>query len=229
MHVHELVDQLCLNALSGLIYGDKRVYGLTPEQSSKLLAAVNAGLIRICSKMPVMKDELILITQAHRTVYHLHSAHSMRHHPDDDEGYIDDRGTQPFCNEVVKILGVFDAMGREYKLNVKNEPLGLHVLGHDKLQVLRPKEGMPLSVIYQTQHPTVDFNSEILLPPQLVEALYEFSAYRIYSAMTGELHKLTANEHMSNFQRLTDETILDDLASTSETENSSLFDQRGFV
>src|SRR5690606_38352116 len=103
--------------------------------------------------------------------------------------YIKDCPEQPFEDDVIKILSVWDEKGNKLVLNDSNDPCSLFLPRPDTLQVNNPKDGVQLAVIYQARHPKIDdrsenaINEKIDIPFFLETAVQSFVAYKTYSHM----------------------------------------------
>lgn len=231
MKVSDFIDELCLGPLSNLSIGERGLSRFTKKDEDRVLSAINQTLDELCARFPLVHKELVLITRAHISKYHLTSKHSMRK----DTGplkYIDDRGCEPFCDDLIRVLEVVNSGGRKYPLREPGKADNIDTPVYNELQILRPREGEPLNVIYQAMHPKVKdcADSVLLIPPHMKNALLAGTAARIFSPMTGELHKLSAQEHRQTFDSICLEAEAKDTISVSEEpEDSCKFTERGFI
>lgn len=231
MKVSDFIDELCLGPLSNLSIGERGLQKFTQKDEDRVLSAINRTLDELCSRFPLVQKNLILVQREGTALYHLTSQHAMSSDGDCPK-YIDDTGCPEFCDDLLRVLEVVDAYGRRLPLRQPGKEHNVSTPTFNTVQILKPREGVPLNITYQAMHPKVEDcrGSVFLIPPHFKNALLAGTAAKIFSAMTGEIHKLSANEHKQTYDMICMESEAKDTISTSEEpEESCKFSERGFI
>ena len=232
MDLNDFLEDLCLGELSNLYIGLEGQVDLHPQNRAKLINYVNQGLNALYSRFALQKKELIIRGQEFLSLYHMDQKFSMSIGTSKTK-YIDDTRCEPFCNDLIKILEVYNEVGIPFKLNVKDDNESLHTPSWNSLQILHPVQDQGYFVIYQAKPVKIAADTDgcidLNLPPILIEGLAGFVASKVYSHMNGQQNKATAQEQMAVFEAKCLELVNGDLGSDSETSFNSKAEQRGFI
>lgn len=225
-----------------LSYGELNNLSLAAEGSGSILDAAqprivmyaNEAMIRLYTTFILRTNSVILTPLDHVTSYHLKKrfAFSQRAESDEDFLYIQDLDDEPFAEDVIKVLEVFDGAGQVVPLNDAEQPNSVFTPQALMLQVPTAWNGQVLSLLYQASHPTLDVSdphSIIDLPEVLHGALTAFIAHKIYSHMNTAESSAKANEHMNTFMGICTDVVEKDLVATSILQSNSRFHKRGWI
>jgi len=232
MQLGELMTSLSLGLLRNLSVGGSGS-GTIPGQSQALVIdAINKGLVALFTRFSLIEKEVIIRAYDNQTLYPL-----KRRYADQDptvvtQKFIADTADEPFHEDIVKILGIFDEEGSEMLLDDPDPSCIMFRPKPTTLQITQPVTGNSYSVIYQGYHPKILNNpltQEIEIPPIMQEALECYVAYRIMNPMNGQEHSAKALEHFQRYELLCQEIIENDTLGLSLAADSDKLKDRGFV
>lgn len=225
-----------------LSYGELNNLSLAAEGSGAILEAAqprivmyaNEAMIRLYTTFILRTNSVILTPLDHVTNYHLKKrfAFSQRAESDEDFLYIQDLDDEPFTEDVIKVLEVFDGAGQAVPLNDAEQPNSVFTPQALMLQVPTAWNGQVLSLLYQASHPILDVSdphSIIDLPEVLHGALTAFIAHKVYSHMNTAESSAKAGEHMNTFMGICTDVVEKDLVATSILQSNSRFHKRGWI
>lgn len=230
MKLGEFLENISLGELSNLYIGLEGQVELHPQNRKKLVNYTNQGLVTLHSRFALLKKELVIRGKEGVSLYHLDKKYSMSR-GDKEHAYIDDTHCEPFDNDFIKVLAVFNDVGAEFPLNNRDLNGSLYTPSWNSLQIPHPIEGAGYFIIYQAKAPVLEDDdcAEISIPPHLEEALSAFVASKVYSHMNGRENKATSQEFMATFESKCIEVNTTDQASESEVGDKDLTDMRGFI
>lgn len=234
MNVAQLFTQLSYGELSNLAMAMNGAGTIQEQDQPKIINYANEGLIRLYSKFCLREKDILVEMVEHITNYHLNSRFAETKYDPNVEPYpyIKDLPNEPFTDDVIKVLSVFDTLGNELPLNDAEQCDSVFTPQANVLQVPKPLEGVALSVHYQAKHPTLSEQrqeDEILLPDVLHGALTAFIAYKVYSHMNTEGATARGQEHYTMYTTLVQSVEETDTASTSVSSTNSRFQKRGWI
>ena len=236
MKVEELFSRLSFGELSNLSIGNEGAGTIRNEDQSKIISHINEGLLRIYSKFILSEKEVIIELMDHITNYHLIPKYAECTGANVPFRYIKDMPGEPFIDDVIKVLSVFDSRnGYQYPLNDVGNTYSLFTPSPQMLQVPNPKCGVMLAITYQARHPHLDKIGEnivgqnINLPFVLEGALQSFVAYKILSHMNGQEHLVKSQEYLNTFDSITIDVEARDLVNATFATSHTKLENRGFV
>lgn len=208
---------------------------IEPDKKEYILNFVNDGLTRLHSRFLLKNKNLYLEMREGRTEYPLLSRYSfmgfdpaLAQYP-----FIMDTAANPFKEDVIKVLAVYDSKGERRGLNDNHNPHGLFTPRPDMIQCIRPLHCEVLTVTYQAKHPNLvvseDDNQEIDLPDTLLPALRYWVAYNYYTGLNTTESTSKAAEYLQMYESVCGEVKDYDLASSSESNTNTLFERRGWI
>lgn len=230
----ELYKSLALSVLNNtsVITDDKK--DIEPDKKEYILEFINEGLTRLHSRFPLKTNNVFVEMREGRTEYPLLARYSfmgfdpaLAQYP-----FIMDSASNPFKEDVIKILMVYDSEGQRRGLNDNHNPHGLFTPRPDTLQCIRPRHCEVLTVTYQAKHPTVTVdgeNQEIDLPDSLLPALKYWVAYSYYTGLNTAESTSKAAEYLQMYESICGEVKDYDLGSSSESSTNTLFERRGWI
>lgn len=231
--VEELCRQLSYGRFSNLAIGNEGVGTVRESDLNKVISGLNSALTRIYSRFALSEKQVMIVQQAHITNYHLDKRFALcnperlpEHVP-----YILDLPNEPFINDAIKIIAVFDSLGSVIAINDETHPFSLFTPSPTTLQIPLPKHDEPMSVQYQAAHPRLEYGvkqTEVIVPLVLEEALLSYTAYSIYSNMNTQESTVKAAEHLQMYEVVCTEVESQGYASIA-SQGSNKFTTRGFV
>jgi hypothetical protein len=233
MTLEDLLQRLSYGPLSNLAISNQGDGTIVTGKIPGVVSFANEALLRLHSKFVLVEKELVLEQDEAITRYLLTSQNSASYkatHPT-APGYIQDTVQQPYTDDLIRVVDVFDVEGCRVPLNDEKQPKGVFTPSFNVLQVPYPVQGQPLYVLYQAKHATLlpdQLSDPINIPDVLEEALIAYTAHKVFFHMNGQEHTLKANDHLTRYTDICTEVIDKDLVNSSISNSSSKFDQRGF-
>lgn len=234
MDLQTLHANLSFGELSNLSIGEDGVGTIRAADHNKILLFVNQGLDKIYRRFRLLEKELTIEAQDEQYTYYLRREFAQTETQTIvPVKYIRDTVADPFIEDVVKILNVYDELAVEIPLNDNEAEVSFFTPSFDSIQIPEPVTGNAYHILYQATHPVLvpnDLTQEIILPEYLERALQAYVAYRVLAPMNGEEHRARALELNAEFMAEMGEVEDQDLASTSrKTAQGDKFEMRGFV
>ena len=234
MQLEELFRRLSFGELSNLSIGSEGSGSIPEESHGKVIQYANEALLRIYSRFLLKSKDLIIEQVRHITNYQLHKQFAESSGSDVKWPYIKDLPDEPFTEDVIKILAVFDGDGCKLPLNDRENKNSLFTPQPDVLQVPTPKAGIPLGVEYQARHPVLNtedkyLSQELEVPFYLEGALQSFVAHKVFSHMGGGDNLVKSQEHEAAYEKICLEVLDKDLGNTTAHTSHSKLELRGFV
>lgn len=230
----ELYKSLALTVLNNtsVVTDDKK--DIEPDKKEYILEFINEGLTRLHSRFPLKTENVFVEMREGRTEYPLLKRYSFMGFDPELAQYpfIMDSVTNPFEENVIKILMVYDSLGERRGLNDNHNPHGLFTPRPDTLQCIRPRHCEVLTVTYQAKHPTLSVageNQEVDLPDSLLPALKYWVAYSYYTGLNTAESTSKAAEYLQMYESICGEVKDYDLGSSSESNTNTLFERRGWI
>lgn len=244
MKLNELFRRLSFGELSNLSIADGGEGTLVQSKHPRIIQYTNESLLRLYSRFVLKENDLIIEQVGHITNYHLRRefAESIAGNDGNPElmsvAYIKDLPCEPFDNDVIRIMEVFDSFGCLLPLNDPDHPESLFTPQLDTLQVPRPKHGVALGIRYQARHPIIRdkiirenedlLEQEAEVPFFLEGALQALIASKVYSHMNGQENNVKSQEFLATYEMICQEIEAKDLASQTISASHSKLIQRGF-
>ena len=240
MKLIDYMKKLSYGELSNLFIGNDGRGTLEPNDIPMVVSYINDGLLRLYTRFVLDAKTLLLECNEVKTRYHLHSKHSWlnateadKKNPEFSDKYILDDPEHPFIDDLIKILDVFDSLGHKVPLNSHSEPFSVFTPVFDVIELSHPIEGLALAVTYQARHPILDYErnpeQEINLPDSLYEALSSYIAYQYYGNLNTQEAVANSQKYFSNYQRIIQEVVEQDLVSSSYSEANTKFRKFGWI
>ena len=234
MLLEDLYQRLSYGELNNLSMAADGNGVILDSGQPRITMYANEALVRLYTTFVLRTNSLIITPLDHITHYHLKKrfAFSERNRSDEDFYYIQDLDDEPFAEDVIKILEVFDGNGVQVPLNDAEQPLSVFTPQALTIQIPNAWNGQVLSLLYQASHPKLDANdphSIIDLPEVLHGALTAFIAHKVYSHMNTAESTAKAQEHMSTFIGICTDVVEKDLVATSILQSNSRFHKRGWI
>lgn len=227
-----ILTRLALGELSNLSLVDKSAPGtIKAEYIPTVVMMINQALRDIFSRMLLNQKEIQINQQADITHYFLREEFAIGSDSAQPIKYLDTSACPDFGGDVVKILAVYDGMGRQLFLNRMDEPLSVFTPQFDCLQITANHQSETFYVIYQSLHPTVTAEDDTVIdiPPSLEDAIVALIASKVYMNMNGRNNSTRGAMLDQQYERALMQAEVKDTASTSEGISNSKLDRSGFV
>ena len=232
MKLNELFSNLSFGPLANLSVGGDGIGMIPFEHEARLTSFVNKSLLALFSRFPLLEKEVIVRAYDGKTLYPLKKIYADTDATVVPQKFIADSAVDPFLEDVIKILAIYDELGQPMPLNNTGEPTSLFTPLFDMVQIPLPKTGDIYYVLYRGKHPVLVpgvADQDVNIPDILQTALEAHVAYQVFSPMNGQEHKATASEHLSTYEMLCSNIEMQDLLQTSSVSNHDKLEARGFV
>lgn len=232
MNINELFKDLSYGELSNLALANDGNGTIRDEDKPKILNYTNEALLRLHSKFVLIENNVLLQLVTGITNYHLNSKFAFTNETSTATKYIMDLPYEPFSDDVLKVLEVYDHTGTRVPLNDAECMRSVYTPRATVLQVPHAEDGMQLSLLYQAKHPKLSMDyldDEISLPDVLMGALRAYIAYSTYSHMNTETSTIKAQEHLAMYNGICEEVEEKDLVNGSISATNTRFAKRGWV
>lgn len=235
MKVEDLFSKLSYGELSNVSIGNEGRGSIDEKAHLKLIGYIDEALLALYGRFILRESDLMIETRTHITNYHLFSQFAESSESDEPFPYIKDLPGEPFKDDVIKILSVFDMYNNSIKINDVDDRLSFFTPMPQTLQIPRPKDGVAYSVGYQARHlPLVQdeeglLDQKIILPFVLERALQAFVASKVYSHMNGQENMIKSQEYMSAYEGVCLEVQTNDLVNSTFSTSHHKLENRGFV
>lgn len=236
MNLNDLFRDLALGELSNLSMVENDT--IIPQRRPKIVSYANEALLALHSTFVLKEKDVLIEMREGVTNYHLLKRYAWSRYDKDNPPdhfnipYIIDMITEPFEEDVIKILSVFNSFGEKLPLNDLDNPMSVFNPQSNVLQVPYPIPGQSLSLEYQAKHPKLDHchpDDEIVLPDVLWRALKAYIAGKVCSHMNTQEMTAKGQEHLIIFETICQEVIEKDLVNTSSSTTNTRFYKRGWI
>lgn len=237
MKVPDLLKALALAELNNLCLGQTGV--IDQEKIPKVILSINDGMLRLYTKFLLKEKNLILELREGQTFYHFKKRFAYSNYDEENPPsswnmpYILDMNKEPFEEDVIKVMCVYDQVGNKLPINDLEEPTSVFTPQAEMLQVPSTVPVQMLAIEYQAKPvklPETDYEEvEIDLPDFLIQPLRYFVASEIYSQMNTQENILKGQEYLAKFNNSCQEAIDMDLVNSSSSTTNTRFEKRGWV
>lgn len=229
MIVSDLLARLSYGPLSNLSIGQDGAGTIDPSKVPVVIQYANDCIQKLFTKFVLIEKQLIIQQSETQTTYKINVANTVSSGA--VGAYILDTMDNPYTDDLIKILGVFDQYGHEIHMNDEGSHYSVFTPRVDTLQVPEPKDGEPLFLIYQAKHPKLDpsvTTTTIDIPSILEQALVNYVASEVFSNMNGQENLVKAKDLMDKYTITCGEVLQEDLVNSSVSQTSKKFHERGF-
>lgn len=194
MKLSDLFKHLRYGELNNLTIGGKMEGAIHPTYTEQVVSLITQGLTDLHTRFDLKRNELILVLHEEVARYTLTSAHALSNDSSTEYyKYIDDLGTYPYEDDLIRIERVYDELGRELVMNITT-PNGCTIASpqFNVLQVINPQDENALSIVYKADHRPIQklLNDgltpeqiEVELPSSLVQPLCLYVAYLAHASV----------------------------------------------
>lgn len=232
----ELCEKLSYGELSNLAMANEGDGTIIEAARPKIVLHLNEALLDLHSKYVLNEKVLILQVDSDIPEYKLLRRYAASYEPGEDEinepiRYIRDSTSDPFLEDVIKVLSVFDSCARKLPLNDEGDPHSIFTPKYNVIQVPCSCTERQLAVSFQARHPKVlnYFEEEIEIPDILLGALTSYIAYKVFSHVNSQDSSLKAQEYLATYAARCADVTEKDLVNSSVSTSNTRFTQRGWV
>ena len=233
MQIKDLYRNLSHGVLKNLTMSGEGSGDIREKDRGSVILAANESLLRIYSRFMLREKDVLIQQQVGITNYHLLKRFAtFTEDSTETKRYILDMGLEPFEEDVIKILTVYNSDGYQMPLNDNEAAYSLFTPQANVLQVPNPEPDKALSVLYQARHPELvatKLEQPIELPDVLHGAFYAHIGFQIYEAMGTAEAQGRAMGLFQQYQMITDDALANDSVQTSISTSNSRFEKRGWV
>lgn len=235
MRLSDLYTMLSYGELSNLAISNEGSGEITEAGKPRIVLYANEALTRLYSEFLIREKEVMILMYRDITFYHLSTRFAVVAGEEaalESRRYLLDLPEEPFEDDVIKILTVYNSHAKRLPLNDAEQAGSVFTPQPTILQVPFPVEGMALTVSYQANHSKLEVDrpgQRIDLPDALNGAFTAFIAYKVFSHMNTAESTAKANEHLEIYQAIVQQTKDMDLVNASVSGTTHVFEKRGFV
>lgn len=233
MNIKDLYRNLSHGVLKNLAMSGEGSGDIREKDRGSVILAANEALLRIYSRFLLREKDVLIRQMDGITNYHLLKRFACyTEDSTETKRYIMDMGLEPFEEDVIKILTVYNSDGYQMPLNDNEAPWSLFTPQANVLQVPNPMPGMALSVLYQARHVELEadeLEQPIELPDVLHGAFYAHIGFQIYDSLGTPEAQGRAMGLFQQYTMITDDAIANDTVQTSISTSNSRFEKRGWV
>lgn len=180
-----------------------------------ILGYINMGVLELHKRFSLWQEEAFITMLEGVTRYKL---------ADSDSNVSIDLSD----HDVIKIDEVYAPDGSQISLNDEDDPNGVWTPQPHVIEIMAPIVDGDVSVIYRaTPKFMTNERQEIVLPPQFLEALFNYVGYRGHGSVKGDI-KSENNTHYMRFEESCKQVRKEGLIA-AESLHCHKFEDRGFV
>jgi hypothetical protein len=238
MKVAEFFTKLATSELNNLSIGELYQNQIHRDHWTKLINHMNDGLIDIYTQFSLSKKQIIIEQVEGMTEYPLERKYAETSRSFVKYHFIKDNLTDPFEEDVISILEVYDKYGNKIPLDDSNHPASYFLVRPDCLQIPNPLDYEAIAVTYQAKHPKLEhslrprikvLDQDIELPFYLETALQKYVASQIYSNMNGADNMTKGQELFTAYALICNKLLEKDTLHQTEVNTSTKLHDRGFI
>lgn len=232
--LEKMLNKLALGELSGSSAVCDVTQGTLEEKYiPTVVSYLNDGLLELHSKFILRRKQVIILPAQGRDMYHICSDNAIKGDiaAISSEKYIIDSDENPFIDDLITVIDVFDQTGCEICMDDREDPKSIHTVDYDTLQINTCWAGQLLPVIYQAMHEELSHSTldqRIRLMPFLRRALENYVAYRLFSSMNGAENLGKSQDAFARYESICNEAETKDLIRETFISTSTKLDMRQF-
>lgn len=194
---------------------------ISAERIDEILEYVNQGLVDLSTRQALITKTIDLTFVDAQHTYVLS--------PDSVGSYLDATETDEFTDNFVKVIEIVDAEGNKHLTDTTGHIMtpSYNVIRFttSKMDEIGPK----VRIRYQATHEKINTDGSMSIPPNLEIALQLFVASLYLSHMNSEESISKGEKYFGSYLRHLGLDTDRDLSSTSEVEEDTRLEDRGFV
>lgn len=190
LYLKEIFDLLADGELSGTHLKRGHSGGLDEGEYPKVVGHINLGLLELFKRFNFLTDEIRLHITPGTFNYFLRGDRIASLQNMDSETYLENNNINPFENNIIKVLNVYNAIGKDIPFNDRNAVLKIMSVGYDHLRITPIETKQVLDILFQASYPkiVVDENFipeeyEMHITDAVIEPLLFYVGARIFKPM----------------------------------------------
>lgn len=198
---------------------------------SRIIGMINVSLDALHTRFKIFTRDMILRTDGIRTLYALREEHADTNESTEPK-WIEDNIQNPFREDIIKILKVFDEDENELSINNIEDDKSIYFPSFELVQVPEKIENQRYFIMYQAKHGLLNPSDPmqlVYLPTSLFSALEAYVSYMIFSSMNGQEHLARSQEHLMRYERICQMVENEDILHESAGAKNNKLDERGFA
>lgn len=192
MKVEEILDLLAFGELAQTqIGGNEADAEVDNTRYRELIPALNAGLTALHSRFELRLESVSLIQKQGVQTYELDNKHAYSNTESAETRYIVDTAANPFKDNVIRILQIYDACDKLVYINDPSHCNSVYCPTYNSIEFPHVCEDALYRVVYKAKPKKLSYDvedvgaQEFSLPPAYLNALLSYMAYRYYLNRSG--------------------------------------------
>ena len=217
MTLKELMKTLSFGELSNLSWIDKNEEcGVLKDKQEAVISFIYEGLNKLYSLFYLREDSIYLELIEGKVDY---------------DHYLWKTGDKPFNNDILRIIRIISSTGEILPLNNPEKFNSVFTPSYNKIHVNNLNPEWELEIIYAAKHPelSLEENTVIELPLQLIPAIRAYVAYLVHMNMNTEMAVKNAQKYLNQYNLIVSENIQSDSAFSSNDSRDCKFVLGGWV
>ena len=176
---------------------------LAGKHYTKVVNAINLGLIEMYSQFPIEERSLIIQLYAHITNYRLHPDFAQTNTTSAEVyKYIQDSSSNPFVrNDVSKITYVSNEIGTELPINTNSDDTSVYTPAYNILHHPYPSDSNAVTVSYRALPKTVPASAdpdtyEVALPAQILNLFLVYVNHKLLASINSQESAAKLKEYL---------------------------------
>ena len=218
MKLTELFTSLALGELANSSYVELNQLELNKNQLHRVINAINQGLTLIHTHLPLRHNQIVIQIHDNIGTYYLDSRYAQSNTNSTAAiKFIMDTAFNPFKDDILNILGVFNLEGQQYPLNDQYAIGSLFTPDYNSLMIplaMWKNHKVPynivdkLVIVYQADHPKIPLNEplssqmEIHLSPIYQSMLQAYVDHLLHMHIGSEQSINQSNQYFAKFNSL---------------------------
>lgn len=234
MKLRTFIDKITKLELRNTHINYKTVYNNT-EHTDAIIEYVNDCLNSLYTEFLIKKNEIIINAKSNINFYYLRSEFANSNESStEDVRYIIDSDANPFKEDIVRVIAVYDNEGNDLPIDVLDEHKSVYLPEYDCIQILNTTDDELYSVIYQRQNNIIENNDDqyeqVIDIPQYMETLLrKFVAGKIYMDIGDEKNNAKGMSLIAEYEILKNNLYSNGIIGKTIGDVGCKMDVRGFI
>lgn len=195
IYLQKVFDDLAHGEFSNIKIGQSQLGTLTEADYPRIISAINLGLIELYKRFKLKEKDCSIYPYSGILIYYLRNEHIGAIGGLTDSLYlVSGNATDPFNDDLIKVLEVYDSLGDEVPLNDSGYPdKGVFTPTQDTIKISSDNTLERIDLVYLAYHPEIvltnSFNPKtykLYFPDFILDALLNFTASRVFKGKTSK-------------------------------------------
>lgn len=237
MLLSEIFEYLTFGELSHIKIGGADVGAIAEIDYPKIITNINLAMIELHKRFNLKMKEIPLQLYDQITLYYLTSDYTESSGTQPIKYITDATLVDPFDNDILMITNVYDELGNDLPLNDLDTDFSVFTPTPTTLQVPDANDNLALAIIYRAQPDKINYVGmdaaaaavyEVALPPQLLDCLTAFVAWKIFAPLNVGDRAAEATAYYQKFEAAVALVRFEGLLNEDMTTNNK-FGANGWV